>query len=370
MNTLEPYRLVLELRKRDGTPLGQVPMAADWEPALEAARFLALRRFPFAAAGPNSVAELRPAWHEKLGQPYIDAMEVALQVPGAGELSCRVPKSYFKALASEASGPLVQKGSLQAGELFDYLVTAFPSPPAGRGVAQPRARFEVEEVPTPLPLKSSILEDFNARSIAVGDRNEEEIPVFIPQNVLAEADQMTRDAAGVETASVLIGHMHRDVPGGDLFLEVTAQIPARNSQATATKVSFGPDTWNAVQAALALRGENEQWVGWFHSHPAAFWCNPKCPPEARAQCALQRSFFSADDCDVHRTVFFKAFQIALLVTNTDAGLQRALFSWRNGVIVQRGFHMIGNENEKDQKPAVTTFAAATIGDAENEKTCP
>ena len=134
-------------------------------------------------------------------------------------------------------------------------------------------------MPTPLPLKSSLLEDFNARSIAVGEQNEEDIPVFLPQHVLAEADQLTRDAAGVETASVLIGHMHRDRPGGELFLEVTAQIPARNSQGTATKVTFGPETWDAVQGALALRGGNEQWVGWFHSHPAASWCNPKCPPE-------------------------------------------------------------------------------------------
>ena len=368
MNTPQPYRFVMELRKRDGTPLGQVPVAADWEPAWEAARFLALRRFPRAAIGADAVAELRPAWHEKLGQPYICAVEVALQVPAAGDLSCRVPNSYFKSLAVNASAPLVQKGTLEAGEHFDYLVTAFPSPPAARGGAQPRARFEIEEVPTPLPLKSSLLEDFNARSIAAGERHEEDIPVFFPQLVLAEADQLTRDAAGVETASVLIGHMHRDRTGGELFLEVTAQIPARNSQGTATKVTFGPETWNAVQAAVALRGENEQWMGWFHSHPASAWCSAKCPPEERARCPLQRSFFSADDCDVHRTVFSKAFHIALLVTNTDAGLQRALFSWRNGVIVQRGFHIIGNEG--DQNPTVAPLAAATIGEAENDKACP
>jgi proteasome lid subunit RPN8/RPN11 len=279
-----------------------------------------------------------------------------------------VPNSYFKSLAADASAPLVQKGSLQSGEHFDYLITAFPSPPAVRGGAQPRVRFEIEEVPTPLPLKSSLLEDFIARSISAGDQHEEDIQVFIPHPVLAEADQMTREAAGVETASVLIGHMHRDRTGAELFLEVTAQIPARNSQGTATKVTFGPETWNAVLAAIALRGENEQWIGWFHSHPASAWCSAKCSPEERACCPLQRSFFSADDCDVHRTVFSKAFHIALLVTNTDAGLQRALFSWRNGVIVERGFHIIGNEGE--QSPTVAPLATATIGDAENEKSCP
>jgi hypothetical protein len=314
------------------------------------------------------VAELRPAWHEELGQPYISAVAVALEVPGAGELTCQVPSSYFKSLAGDASAPLVRNGALQAGELFDYLVTAFPSPLRAPGAARARARFEIEEVPTPLPLKSSWLADFDARATAVGEQNREDIPVFIPQQVLAEAAQLTRDAAGVETASVLIGHIHRDRLGSELFLEVTAQIPARSHQATATRVAFGPETWDAVHGALALRAGNEQWVGWLHSHPAATWCNPKCPPETRARCPLQRSFFSADDCDVHRTVFSKAFHIALLVTNTDAGLQQALFSWRNGVIVQRGFHILGNQRE--QNPTVAPVAAAAIGGDENEKACP
>lgn len=367
MTTRQPYRFVMELLKRDGTRLGQVPVVADWEPALEAARFTAMRRLPLAAIGADAVAEFLPAWHERLGQPYICAVNVSLQVSGAGEFSSRVPTSYFKTLAVAASAPLVHNGSLREGEHFEFLVAAFPSPPPATADSRQRARFDIQDVPTSLPLQSSALEDYNARSTAVGDRNEADIAVFIPRDVLAEADHMTRDAAGLETASVLIGHLHRDVQTGDLFLEVTAQIPARNSQATATKVSFGPETWAAVHAALALRGGNEQWVGWFHSHPAASWCNPKCSPQDRAQCPLQRSFFSADDCDVHRTVFSKAYQIALLVTNTDAGLQHALFSWRNGVIVQRGFNIIGNEKDKNQAVAAV---AATIGDAENDKPCP
>ena len=368
MHTRQTHQFVMVLRKRDGSPLGQVPLAADWEPALEAARFQAVRRFPDAAIGANAVAEIRPAWHEELGPPYISGVDVALDVPGAGPLSCRVPKSFFKSLASDASVPLVKEGALKAGELFNYLVTAFPNPPEANGVAQRRERFQIEEVPTPLPVRVSRLGDFYARALAAGEQDEEDIPVFLPRRVLAEADQMTRDAGAVETASVLIGHMHRDQAGGELFLEVTAQIPARNTEATATKVSFGPETWNAVRSALALRSGNEQWVGWFHSHPASSWCNAKCRPEDRAKCPLQRSFFSADDCDVHRTVFSKAFHIALLVTNTDANLQHALFSWRNGVIVQRGFHVLGNEGE--QNPAVAPVATATIGDSENEKTCP
>lgn len=367
MQTRQPYQFVLELRKGDGSPLRQVPVAADWEPAWEAVRFLALRKFPHATIGAEARAELRVSWDERKGQPYVGALEVALAVPNGGELSCRLPKSFFKTLATEASRPLVEKGLLQSAERFHYLITAFPAALPERRTSKSKAGLEIEEVAVPVPVRASWLTEFSSRSVPAGEQNEADIPVFLPEHILAEADQLTQRAGGLETASVLLGHLHRDRENGELFLEVTAQIPTRNSEATATKISFGPETWNAVHQALALRQGNEQWVGWFHSHPAFAWCGSQCSPADRAQCPLQRSFFSADDCDVQRTVFSRAFHIALLVTHTDAGLQHALFSWRDGAITQRGFHILGNETEK--KPAVARVAAATIGDAENEKNC-
>src|SRR5580765_4540387 len=159
METSHPYRFVLELRKRDiGTPLRRVPVVADWEPAMEAARFLALRRFPLATDGAGATAEFRPAWHPELGEPWVREFQVMLQIPGAGELSCPVPNTYFKSLAVDASASLVKKGSLQAGEDFDFLVAAYPTPSDDPGKAKRRPRFELAEVSTSLPLKSSSLE--------------------------------------------------------------------------------------------------------------------------------------------------------------------------------------------------------------------
>jgi hypothetical protein len=356
----------MELFTRNGVSLDQVPVMADWEPAWEAARLEALRRFPIAAIGRDAVAELRPVWHPEIGQPFIGAVEVVLALPGTGEVACRVPTSFFKTFAGEASAPFVEKGLLQSGEYFNYRVSAFLKPPEPLLILQSNARFQFEDVPAPLPIKASSLATFKARSEAAGEHNETDISVFISHQVLSEAEQLTRDAGAAETASILVGHLHRD-PGGELFLEVTAQIPARSAEATATKLSFGPAAWDDVRDALAIRGKKEQWLGWFHSHPSHAWCNPKCPAEERAKCPFQRSFFSADDCDVHRTVFSKAFHIALLITNTDAGLRHAMFSWRNGMIVQRGFHILTNNGQ--QKPALAPDAAATIGDPENEKDC-
>jgi proteasome lid subunit RPN8/RPN11 len=329
-------------------------------------RLCAHRRLGLASIGAEATVEFRPVWHAQLGEPYLSGLDAVLSLPGLVEASCRVPTAYFKKFASAASAPLVSEGRLESGEPFEYLVAAFPDPSIN-GAVEPPARFAIEEVPVPLALKQLALADFLPRSVECGEIDPEDIPVFIPQSVLDEADVLTRQTPAIEVASVLIGHLHRDRASNDLFLEVTAQIPARNAQSTAVKVAFGPETYQTVQDAITLRGRAEQWVGWFHSHPAAAWCNPQCSPEARAQCPLQRVFFSADDCDVHRTLFSKAFSIALLVTNTDAGLLHALFSWRTGLIVQRGFHILDGRQETHL--ATTAIQAATIGDKENEKTC-
>ena len=363
-----PYRFVMEMLTPDGQPLGQVSLSCDWEPALECARFSAIRRFPIAAIGPDAAAEIRPLWDSKRGQPYVGAIEVALTVPGAGLVVARVPTGYFKRVAREASAPFLQSGKLKTGEAFDYLVAAFSesTPPT----AQPKARFEVEEVPVPLSLTSSLLDEFEANSLPNGPQHEEDSRVFIPRTLLDELDELTRAAGAVEVASVLIGRHHRDRVRGDLFLEVTAQIPARHSPASSVNVQFTPQTWTAVQGLLRLRRSDEQMVGWFHSHPARHWCNTQCPPEARARCPLQRTFFSTDDCDVQRTVFSRASSVALLVTDTDAGLQHAAFSWRNGVIVERGFHIIQNRNSPQPAAAATPATTAIIGELEYEKDCP
>ena len=55
-------------------------------------------------------------WDGKRGQPYVGAIEVALTVPGAGDLVSRVPTTYFKSIAREASAPFVQKGTLRSGK--------------------------------------------------------------------------------------------------------------------------------------------------------------------------------------------------------------------------------------------------------------
>ena len=141
---------------------------------------------------------------------------------------------------------------------------------------------------------------------------------------------------------MLIGLVHRDTAQpGRLFVEVTAQIPARHAEQELTRLTFTPDTWKAVDAAIRLRGKQERKVGWWHTHPSRQWCE-KCPVENRKVCKLSGEFFSSHDKAFQRAAFPAAFSIALVISDSYAqGLTFPMFGWKQGQIESRGFYRIG-----------------------------
>ena len=168
-------------------------------------------------------------------------------------------------------------------------------------------------------------------------------------------EALTLEAGSAETGGILIGHLYKDASLPEIAVVVTAQIPARHTVSKTTKLTFTAETWTAVQAALDLRRSGEKMVGWFHSHPSFAFCNPECPPERRATCALQKPFLSGDDLLLHRAVFAKAWQVALLCNNADAGLEFALFGWRHGLVQRRGFTLLGDSGRaQERRPHLLT----------------
>ena len=328
----ERHQFALELERRDKSPLGQFPVTMDWEPARQWARLAALR----AGQQPGLEASIEPRWEATVGKPYVDGICVRL-----ADVSVVIPTTYFRTAAQQIAQTLVAEKRLTDGELFNYGVVAFPIQKE-----TPRPLFRIEEVTAALPLKPARLPS----GVEFGTQYPEDLPVLVPQAVLDEATAMTRQAEANEIGAILIGHVCRDDERRDLFIEVTALIPARHALSESAKLTFTAETWTAVDAAIKLRRRNEQMLGWFHSHPAKYWCSANCSLEARKKCPLSRNFFSAEDCLLHRTVFPMAHCSALVVTNTDAGLKYAMFGWRHGIIAQRGFHIL-NATDTVGEPA-------------------
>jgi len=310
------YQYAVEIERLDRTPLGQFPIVMDWEPAREWACFMTLREADNSTR-PNADATVEPEWDRSQGEPFVGGVRVRFNGSENSPRPVSLPLSYFRKAATGASQKLVEKKLLQDGEQFHYSVVAFhASTISNRKLG---LDLEVQELPSPVSVRLTPSRGMFDRATAFGTAHEADVPVFIPQMVLDHAANLTREAARAETGGVLIGHVSRDTANRQIYLAITDLIPAKHTRANATQVTFTPDTWSAVDAAIHLRHDDEVMLGWFHSHPAKFWCSPKCPPEARRECPLGRTFFSGEDCMLHRAVFPMAYCVALLVTNTTPG---------------------------------------------------
>ena len=342
------YQFAIEFFREDGSPLGQIPVTPDWEPAFEYARFAGIRRglLPVAVATGRRVIE--PIWHRQVGEPYVSGVRAVVRSggkesdggEGGGEVASEIPGAYFRGLARTTAAALVQAGALEKGDHFQYLLCAFRTTQAAAAEDAPEAGgFAVEEVVPPLPLEETLLAPFLSDALRCGTEHaEEDMPVFIPHQVLDEAKTLARQAGDVETGGILVGKLHRDREVPEVFLEITAQIPAEHTRPGQTKLTFTAETWTAVRAAIELRKQNEQMAGWWHTHPD--FCR-KCPPENRKHCQLSSAFFSAEDVHLHRTCFGQAYSVALLISQSSSELTSALFGWRYGMVAVRGFHVTG-----------------------------
>ena len=340
----DDYQFALLFFREDQSPVGQIAVAADWEPAREWAEFFALRRGAIAADGAKRNSEILPSWDLKLGQPYVKGFRVALEGNGSGssgptatELTTEFPTTYFKDLAAKGSAYFVERGDLKEGEHFFYLPSAFPK--QQKSEPAPRPLFVAEDLTPPLPLRGSSLRNFEAEAHPHGEIRTDDLPVFVPRRVLDEGAALSKQAGVVETGGILIGHLHRDPSVPEIYAEVTSQLPARHTEAQSTKLTFTSETWTDIRAALALRRKGEMMLGWWHSHPVREWCKD-CTPDRQKVCGMASDFFSAHDQALHRTVFARAYNVAIVVN--DVGFSEptfSMFGWRRGMIESRGFYL-------------------------------
>jgi hypothetical protein len=340
VNTTD-HQYVLELLDMAGAPLTEVRVTTDWEPARQCVRLAALRQHKVLPDEVTTTA-IQPLWHSTVGQPYVSGFRVSLNADGRLALWVDFPITYWKEAAQQASAPMVEEGRLRSGEDFLYQVAAYPFE-ADR--SERRAHlFTVEEAQAPLPCQEGRLAEHLRRSVPVGLATSHDMPVLIGPEVLEETDLLKEAAGSRESGGILIGHLYRDGTVPELFAEVTAQIPARYAPAEEMRLTFTPETWTDVQAAIELRAGGEMRLGWWHSHPRRHWSKSDGPACAASKGTAE--FFSADDRLLHRAVFPAAYSIGLVVADTHLGGELwttswAAYGWRFGSIERRGFYLAG-----------------------------
>jgi hypothetical protein len=356
------HRYTIELLDLAGRLLGHAPLRPDWKPAVACTQFAAFRAGGLARPE-HASASIEPVWHGTAGAPYISGFRVALDAEGDNP-TCEFPISYWKSTAQDASAALVKSGALKPGDRFLFQVAAYQA--VSDDSAGGAGDLEVEEVVSFPRAKEGRLTDRLAECIPVGPVDAEDIPVIVPPQIVDETADLRASADATETGGVLIGHLYRDRELGDVFAEVTAQIPARYAPACLAHITFTAETWTACRAAVELRGQDEAILGWWHSHPVRDWSAQG--DEASRAGLPAGEFFSDDDRALHRTAFPSAHCVALVVSDVPVATSKAwtvswsLHGWRRGVVAPRGFHLSGV-----RRPAVQRASDQRKGDRE---TCP
>jgi hypothetical protein len=233
----------------------------DWGPARECAQFLAIRRGIVPPVFRAGAGRVEPVWDSERGAPVMDAARIVVASEAGDESVCEeVPSvSYFRQLAQRGSGNMVERGLLEKGELFSYKVCAYPGAASqGESDTGESPAFSVEEIDESLPLEERPMEPLLAEAVSRDDGGDpSDMRVFIPQQVMDAVGERSREAGEVETGGVLVGNLHRCQSSPEIFLEVTAQIPAAHTDSQATRLTFTADSWAAAQAAIDLRKRDE-----------------------------------------------------------------------------------------------------------------
>src|SRR6266566_3707256 len=121
------YQYTLDILSEDARPLDRVALAPDWTPALEWVRFEGIRegRLPAVTAAVPGVVE--PVWDGRAGEPVVATFRGIVRAEGGDEVVREIPKAYVRSLAQQASATLLERGVLQAGDAFRYVISAFPA---------------------------------------------------------------------------------------------------------------------------------------------------------------------------------------------------------------------------------------------------
>ncbi len=351
------WTYALALFDEDDAQIHQATVSVDWERATEWLRLQALRQ----GLGQCDVFELEcryePIWNPNIGAPFVDGFRGELTAgPEAHRVEHVFPLRYVAGLADELSRELVRTGKLEDGALFTYRGLAFaPNATPSTGVERDQGAgqratddrslggerlFSTSPLAPAVPIRAGTFAPRLLQAEVVGAVDPIDVPVLIPAKVLDEAAERAAEAGECETGGILIGHLRQDVSAPEAFVEITAQVPAIGAEADSNRLSFTPEVWSAVRAAIELRGRGELMLAWWHSHPVHAWCKD-CSPEKRADCPLRGDFLSSHDRLLHRTVFPRAYSTALVVNELGDGARTfSLFGSRDGRLEPRGYYRI------------------------------
>jgi proteasome lid subunit RPN8/RPN11 len=337
------YRFHLELLDSQGRCVHEVVLApADFARAVQAACFDGLRQGRLHGYDPPlSAARLEPRFAQASnGSPRTIGFGVVLPAPGGLAHRADFDLSFFRGRVARLRADLVRGQHLSADSELWFRLGAYLDGQK-ESLANP-PRLKLEPMSAEVPIREGRI-DALGQTEPWDDVSADDLPVFVPRRILQEAVTEACRTPENEIGGVLLGHLRRDPTAGMVFLEITCLVPAEDTTATGTSITFTPATWERARQVVTLRGTGENFAGWMHSHP--FRLCASCPSPAPPECIAKVLFFSPDDEFVMELSFPQPFMVGLLaaveprLTQAIGHLPVRLFGWRKGELCSRGFYV-------------------------------
>jgi proteasome lid subunit RPN8/RPN11 len=337
------YSFRLEFWKNKEGRIHELQLApGDFSRAVEAAFFDGLRKGAFTDYDFRAEqARIEPKFVQPGGgSPRVQSFEVVLPTLAGGEHRLAFERDYFHNLVARTGKELILAGKVPEDGVILYQLAAYLD--EGEKPWTGGLEIELESETPEIPVRTGSRKALGP-SEAWDGPEPDDFPVLIPRHVIEEAVEEAKGAPEREVGGVLLGHLRRDETG-ELYLEVTALVPAEETEATELSVTFTHATWARVREVIAVRGEGEIFVGWMHSHPFRFCA--ECTLPVQKECLDKVLFYSADDEFLMELSFARPFMVGLLAAVeplVETALGHApvqLYGWNKGQIEARGFEVI------------------------------
>ncbi|MFQ5400281.1 MAG: Mov34/MPN/PAD-1 family protein [Anaerolineae bacterium] len=132
-----------------------------------------------------------------------------------------------------------------------------------------------------------------------------QVHIVAGRDALSQIAAHSNSRLDTELGGALLGHAFRH--NGQLFVELTAALPAESRDHGPIHFTFSADSWASLNQERAAKYPELDIVGWFHTHPGL------------------GVFFSSDDVVVHSAAFTLPWHVALVVD--PAREEAGFFSW-------------------------------------------
>ena len=101
--------------------------------------------------------------------------------------------------------------------------------------------------------------------LQVGDHVEQDKKIYINQSTYKKIQRFTRNKTKVESGGILIGSVIEEMGQQNIMIE--GFIEGKDSEGTATTLTFTHKTWDYVHQQREKKFPKKQIVGWIHTHP-------------------------------------------------------------------------------------------------------